>query len=33
MVKIMAAGACERLMPLYQIIKHVIAEDHDIKNN
>jgi len=33
MVKIMAAGACERLMPLYQIIKHDIAEDHDIKNN
>ena len=33
MVKIMAAGACERLMPIYQIMKHDIAEDHNIKNN
>ena len=31
MVNIMAAGACERLMPVYQIKKHDIAEDHNIK--
>jgi hypothetical protein len=33
LVKIVAAGACERLMPIYQIMKHYIAEDYNIKNN
>jgi hypothetical protein len=33
MVKIMAAGAYERLMPIYQLMKHDIAEDHNIESN
>lgn len=31
MVKIMAAGAFERMMPIYQIMKHDVARDHNIK--